>query len=323
MKDVALFNIFLKKIEQKIPQKKEIINVLADVLHTDKEAVYKKLKREVPFTFHEILTISKQLGFSLDSLNADSISKKKPSNVSLIEYISPAEGDFALMEEMTSILKSFKNIKNPEAAEITNILPQPLYVLYENISRFYLLKWEYQSYNLSKTTPYKDIIITDKLRKTQEEYVKWAKRLHADYIFDYLLFYYLVTDIKYFYHVGLITHEEVQLLKQDLFRILEEINLLTRTGFFEETGQTINIYVSNVNIDTNYIYVATPDYHLTIIKAFLINGIASTDKKTFDEVKHRVQSTKRQSTLITKSGEKERIDFFEKQHNFIESLSHL
>jgi len=320
MEDKILYNSFLEEIGKKIPQKTEVANIISEILCIDKNDVYRKLNGEASFTFYEVVAISRHLDISLDNLKIDDSSTAKQFEPKQIEYVNPAESDFALMAEMTTIMKSFKDASDPEAAEITNILPQPLYIPYENVSRFYLFKWKYQS-NLNKAIPYKDIIISDTLKKTQDDYIKWARLLHADYIFDHLLFQYLIADIRYFYHAGLITREEILLIKQDLLYILDDIDYLTNTGFFRETGKRVNIYISDVNIDTNYVYVSTPDFQLTIIKAFIINGIATTDKKISRELSHRVQSIKQQSILITGSSEKDRIKFLTEQRNVIESLS--
>lgn len=323
MKYDILYSSFLEKIAQKIPQKTELVDMLANMLCIGKEAVYRRLRKEVPFTFYEVMVISKQLDISLDSLKMDSLPTSKPFTLKLIEYINPAESDFALMEEMTAIMKSFKKGRDPEAGEITNILPQPLYVSYENVFRFYLLKWKYQSNKSHAAVPFKDIVIVDKLRKTQEEYVTWAKRLHAEYIFDELLFNYLVANVKYFYSIGLMTNEEVLLVQQDLLKILDEIDTLSRTGYFKETGKKVNIYISSINIDTNYVCISAPDFQLTIIKAFLLNGVASTDMATFEEVKRWMRSVKQQSISITEGGEKERVGYLTKQRKLIEGLSKL
>ncbi|MDR2919346.1 MAG: hypothetical protein LBV72_08295 [Tannerella sp.] len=321
-KEEILYNSFLKEIVQKVPQKTEVVKVLSNILSINREDVTRKLKGEESFTFYEIMTISGQLDISLDHLKMNGSLITEPFRMKLIEYINPVETDFALMEEMTAIMRSFNSNSDSEAAEITNILPQPLYLPYKNITRFYLFKWKYQS-NLNKAMPYKDVVLADKLLKVQAEYVEWAKRLRASYIFDHLLFHYLVADIRYFYSAGLMTREEVQLIKQELLDILDEIADLSNTGIFRETGKRVDIYISYVNVGTNYIYVSAPDYHLTIIKAFILNGIATTDKRVSEELKLRVQSMKRQSTLITGSSEKERVGFLEEQRKVIESLSQL
>jgi len=323
MKYEVLYNAFLEEITQKIPQKTRLVNVLSDMLYISKEAVYRRLRGEMPFTFYEVMTISRALFISLDALNMNTSANSKPFRLNLIEYINPAESDFTLMEEMTAVMKSFEDYPDPEVGEITNILPQPLYVNYESIFKFFLFKWRYQSKSSEESVPYKDIVVADKLQRTQKEYVKWAKRLHTEYVFDNQIFYYLVNNIKYFYYVGLITNDEIQLIKQDLLKILDDIDEMSRTGFLKETGKKIKIYISHINVDTNYIYVGTPDYQLTIIKAFVLNGIASTDRATFEEVKNWIQSYKRQSILITTSNEKDRFNFMKEQQSIINSLSQL
>ncbi|MDL2303177.1 hypothetical protein LJC28_02155, partial [Dysgonomonas sp. OttesenSCG-928-D17] len=313
----------LEEITRKISQKTVVVDLLADILHIEKGAVHKRMKGEIPFTFSEAMTISRYLGISLDNMEMISQEESHSFKLKLIEYINPAESDFSLLEEMTAILKTFTNVPNPEAGEITNILPQPLYVNREHISKFYLFKWKYSSQKKQGGIRYNDIVISNKLKKARKEYVKWARLLHADYIFDRLLFHYLVTDIKYFYQVGRITKEDVLLIKQDVVDILDEIDELTNTGKFNETGKEVNIYISNVNVDTNYIYISTPHYQLTIIKAFLLNGVASTDKTTVEEVKRWIQTKKQQSTLITKCNERDRVNFLKEQYNIVESLAQL
>lgn len=323
MKYEVLYNSFLQKIAEKVPQKTKLVNILTDMLHISKEAVYRRLKGDISFSFNEVITISRQLDISLDNLGADNASISKPFKLNLIEHINPSETDFALMEEMTSVMKSFKEGSNPEVGELANILPQPLYANYENIFRFYLFKWKYQSNKSNTAIPYKDITVSDKLNKIQAEYVKWAKKIQAEYIFDNQLFKHLIIDIKYFFQVKLLTSKEIELIQKDLLKILDDIEFMTRTGFIKETGKKINIYISNINVDTNYIYISAADYQLTIIKAFLLNGIASTDKSTFEEVKCWMQSAKWQSILITKSSEKERFNYLKEQQDIIESLSQL
>lgn len=321
-----MHNIFLAEIARRIPQEEEMVNVLAGILSISRESVCEKLKENVPFTFNEAMMISGQLNISLDSLklNSDSSSTPKPPfKFNLIEYINPAKTDFALLEEMISILKLLKNVPDAEGGEITNILPQPLYVAYENVFKFYLFKWKYQSNRLNQAVPYKDIVIPDMLRKMQEENVKWSKVLHTDYILDNLTFHYLVNNIKYFYHVRLITREEIELIRQDLFKILDQIEIWSRDGVFEETGRRINIYISDVNIDTSYIYLNAPDYQLTIAKTFLLNGIASSEKVTFEELQYWINSIKRQSTLITECNEKDRFQYLKEQRIIIDSLCQL
>ncbi len=318
-----MYNSFLGEIVQKIPQKIDVVNTLADMLCLAKEAVYRRLRKEVPFTFYEVMTISRQLGISLDNLEMDNSPKTQPFRLKLIEYMDPQESDFAMMEDIIAIMKSCKDCPDAHAGEVTNILPQPLYVYYEHVFRFYLLKWKYQSNRSEHAVPYRDIAVPEQLQRVQEEYGGWTKHIHRDYVFDRMLFRDFVTNVEYFHCIGLITRDEVMSIMDDLLRILDEIDYLSRTGTFRETGKKVDIYISGVNVETSYVYVSAPDCRLTIIKAFLLNGIVSSDRATFEEAKLWMHSLQKQSVLITGSGEKERIGFLEEQHKIVESLSRL
>ncbi len=323
MKEDELYDSFLKEIAQKIPQKVEIVNTLAETLCLAREAVYRRLRKEVPFTFNEVMTISRKLGISLDNLEKDPSQKTQPFRMKLIEYIDPADSDFAIMEEITEIMRSVSKDSDVQVGEITNILPQPLYINYKSVFRFYLFKWKYHSNRSEQVVPYKDIVIVDRLQKIQWEHVAWSKHLNVDFVFDRMLFQYLITNIEYFYYVGLISGAEVRSIMDDLFRILDYIDDLSRAGAYRETGKKVNIYISSVNVDTNYTYVSAPDLRLTIIKAFLLDGIASTEQTTFEAVQCWMRSLQKQSVMITGSGEQERISFLSEQHKIVESLSGL
>ena len=68
MKDVSLYESFLAELRKKIPQGAKLTNTLVDMLYIEREAVYRRLRGEVPFTFMEVMTIAKELGISLDNL---------------------------------------------------------------------------------------------------------------------------------------------------------------------------------------------------------------------------------------------------------------
>ena len=64
MKDVSLYESFLTELRKKIPQGAKLTNTLVDMLYIEREAVYRRLRGEVPFTFVEVMTVAKELGIS-------------------------------------------------------------------------------------------------------------------------------------------------------------------------------------------------------------------------------------------------------------------
>lgn len=68
MKKDLLYDNLLNAVREKIPQRTVLVNTLVDLLCIEKEAVYRRLRGEVAFTFAEIVTIANEFGISLDNL---------------------------------------------------------------------------------------------------------------------------------------------------------------------------------------------------------------------------------------------------------------
>ena len=78
--------------------------------------------------------------------------------------------------------------------------------------------------------------------------------------------------------------------------------------------------ISSVNFETSYSYVETQHCHLTMLKSFTLNDATSPDEAIFQRMKQWMQSLIRTSTLISRSGEKDRIVFFEEQRRIVDML---
>jgi hypothetical protein len=311
----------MQALTQVISQRNELVNILMEFLPLEKEAAYRRLRGEVPFSFLEAAIICRKLGISLDNIIGADSPKSRPVHIKLTEQVNPTEIDYAMLQEFVDVLSSLKGDTNSYGGEATNIIPQPLYLSYENISKFYLFKWKYLYDTPNKTIPFKEIEIPDRLRKIQLDNVEVAQYVYdTTYIFDYLTFHYLVNDLKSFRILNFITEDEIALIKEDLLKVLKELEDITISGMFPLTGNKVNIYISNMNFPTSYCYIHTKNYHISMVKAFILNGIASLDNKIYAHLENWIRSLRRQSTLITQSAEKERISFLKEQYSIISSL---
>ncbi len=191
------------------------------------------------------------------------------------------------------------------------------------MTRLYLLKWFYQ-YQPQATPPlFKDIIIQERLRNSQLEYYAVSKEAvqKAHYIFDHLLFYYTVNTLKYFCDIHLIDENEKTIIQEELFSILNDMEQITLNGRDPVTGNEILLYVSLLNLDTNYLYVKTEDWQLTGIKLFQLSCAGTLDKGTFDVINPWIESLKKHSMMISNCNEVQCRCFLERQRRFVERLS--
>lgn len=99
----SLYESFLTELRKKIPQGAKLTNTLVDMLYIEREAVYRRLRGEVPFTFVEVMTVAKELGISLDNLTETDTCKSRPFQLKLVEYANPLDADFRMMQDFVEI----------------------------------------------------------------------------------------------------------------------------------------------------------------------------------------------------------------------------
>ncbi|MCD7938447.1 MAG: hypothetical protein LUG98_16430 [Tannerellaceae bacterium] len=314
------FNRFIEIIKERVPERGKITAVIGGILNMEKESVYRRLRGDVPFVFSEIITLARELEISLDSLIPENEEKSRPFQLKMVDYAVPEENDYSMLEEFLRGLKKVASNKQSEVGGALNILPQSFCLGFSKIYQFYLFKWQYQ-YGFSDTIkPYRDIEPSQRLKSINKEIQLASSKAAATYlIWDENVFSNLVNDIRYFYSINLITAQEKEELKKNIFSFLEYMEILAINGH-RENGNKINFYVSNVTFETSYSYVEAGNYHLTMLKSFTLNDATSTDEQIFQRMKKWMQSLKRTSTLISESGQMQRIRFFEKQRNVVEKL---
>lgn len=321
MKKDILYENLLSSIREKIPQKTALVNKLVDILCIEKEAVYRRLRGEVAFTFTEIVTIAHEFSISLDNLIGTITDRSRPFQLKLVDFVNPVEIDYEMLDEYVDILTQAHGDENSELIDCTNILPQQLYINNKYISKFYLFKWLYQCGQPGKPKRFQDIQVTDRFADIQLAHVTESKHIrNSYYIFDPLIFHYLINDINYFLSIHLITPEEVGILKEELHKFLNEMEVLATRGYFEETGNKVFFYISNVNFDTSYWCLQIKNFHISMIKTFILSSVASLDEGTYDKLRKWLRALIRSSIMISVSGERQRIAFFEVQRELINTL---
>lgn len=312
---------FIEKVREKMPNRSMMSNALAEILMIEKEAVYRRLRREVPFTFSEVCRIAHVLGISLDDLTEISSEKSRPFQLKLTEFYQPAEIDYIMMEQFVNILDAMSAESFSEGNHSGNQIPESLYVSYENLLRFYIFYWKYQYDDAENIAPYSAVMLSDRIRAICRGHARAIRQIETiSYIWDRSLLLNLVEDIHFFEDINLITPEEKRELKADLFKFIDDMEMLAARGEWLETGNKVNFYISNVHFDTNYTCFESESYHLSLINTFTLNSVASLEKGTYEKMKSWINSSKRLSTLISCSGEMQRILFFAKQREIVGGL---
>ena len=108
-------------------------------------------------------------------------------------------------------------------------------------------------------------------------------------------------------------------LKNELELLLHELEQISAKGEFSN-GNKVAIYLSNIDFEATYSYIEKKDFQISLLRVYSINSMDSQSPRICGIQKDWIQSLKRHSTLISESGESQRITFLEQQKSFIDTL---
>jgi hypothetical protein len=312
---------FVSTIRDKIPRGVNISNTIADILDIDKDAVYRRLRGKVEFSFTEMAMIARNLGISLDDLaGIENVPNGKNTHLVLCNQINPTTSDYEAFDRHVKLLRSIKDEPGTTILDAQNVFPHYLFLGYENITKFYLFRWS-QASGCGNPFSFSDINIPDRLRAIHEDMYKYARHISSTlYVFNCLLFQRCVMHLKYYAKVRMIKEEEVSLIKHDMNALLDYIEDLAIKGKYPETGKEVSIYLSDINFDANYSCLKCSHTYFTLLKAYLLNFVGSYNSDVYNETYAWIRNLQRMSTLITVSGEKMRATFFDEQRKIIDTL---
>jgi hypothetical protein len=318
-KDLYLKN-FIETIQNEIPQRGKLAEVLAELLCIEKEAVYRRLRGSVAFSFQEIFKIALYFGFSLDSIAEGSSTVSKLLVMRMIEFINPTEADYKMLENFCLYVRQMKGSLDSEFGSMSSLIPTTFCVSYPYIYKFYLFKWTHQFSNPQKVPAYTEVKATDRLNRINRDFVESIQNSSKSiYIFDRQFIYFFVNDVRYFFDIKLISKEDVLDLKRDLLLYLDDLERYASGGVFD-TGKSVEIYLANVHFYASCNYIGTSTNRVTMIRLSTFSEAYSFDETIFENTKKWLNFLKQTSTMISVSNVPERVLFFEKQREFVNNL---
>lgn len=309
----------INAIKEKVPQREKIANTIMDILCVGREAAYRRLRGEVPFTLAEAATITRHLGISLDSIMGAGFGNNAVFDMNIMDDADTFETYYSILEKQVKLFDSLKKEPDSELVTSSNIIPQTVSMRYDILSKFRLFKWMYQIKNI-KCKHFEALQIPAKLVKKQQEFAAAAAHMRSTcYIWDSMIFQHMANDIQFFLDIQLLSDESKDLIKEELLRLIDEMEELATRGK-SKAGNDVKIYISNINFEATYSYLQTASLQLSLIRIYSINSITTLDSGMFHSLKEWIRSLKKFSTLISESGEMQRIQFFGRQREIIGEL---
>ena len=318
--DNLFYQEFMSLIRERISHKATLANTIADILDIEKDAVYRRLRGDVKFSFTEMAFIAKTLGISLDKIAGIENMQSRPAQMNISNQLNPSPVDYEMFIGHVDLLKSIMDEPDTQIMEASNILPHYLYQDYEYLTRYHIFRWNHAVMR-GDVLPYHEIIIPEKMRVLQKETSEYARHIaSAIYVWDNRLFQRMAADIQYFAKVNLIKGEDVLLIKNDLMMMINDLEKVAIKGEYEETGKKVSIFISDVASDSNISCLKTKNIHLTLFRTFILNATVTFDVEAYHYASAWIHSMQRMSTLISVSGQKTRTVYFDTQRGIINTI---
>jgi len=320
MKEIIWYDVFLENLYEKFPKRMRLVEELIKLLCIEKEAVYRRLRKDVYFLAHEIVTIATTWNISLDEIfgvNSGLI----PFQMQPVNYLEPTKKEMINLQKRVRVLEYFKTDKNSEYFEVCNKFPRPLASRFLNLYRYKVFNWAFLYNNDESHIRLSEVVFPKKISQEFETYNKLVKNVaQTNFILDQRIFEYIVNNIQYYHSILLITDEEKKLIKEELHALLNYMMDIADHGCYPETQKKVNIYISHLKINTNYSYYYSEHYKSCRIHAFGKFDICSYDTNLVKNFKNWMNLKKRSSIQISEVNERSRIEYFLKQQQIVDSL---
>ncbi|MDR0799564.1 MAG: hypothetical protein LBN18_07400 [Dysgonamonadaceae bacterium] len=315
------YDQFIQSLYVKYPKKAKLTEALVELLSIEREAVYRRLRKDVLFSIYEIAKIAHAWNISIDNIFGIAIEKSYRFQMDYFSYNQPTKQDLETLEDYVQLIKNMAAAPDSTYVEISNVLPRSLFCAFPLLSKFHVFKWMYFYGTEKDICPFSQLTPPQKIMELAAEYAEWTTKLaHVSYIWDEMIIRYLLNDIRYFASIYLITAEEVQLLKEELSNFLNYVENLAVHGCFPGTNNKLDLYISRVNLDTNYCYFSSPSIKVGALRAFILSLAISTEEEICDKFQNWITMQKRVAMLISQVDEKQRIEFFRGQRALIAGL---
>jgi len=317
------YDNFIESLYKKYPKKSQLAEALMDLLSIERESAYRRLRKEIIFPVHEVCKIASAWNISIDEIVGISASKIL-FQMYLMDYLAPSNDDMEFIRKRIQQLEQLDDYSDSQYVAVCNNLSRSLSAGFPNLYKFNVFKWAYEycnHCNKDSNMTFSEIIIPEKLLEEVTAYYQNVKRVaNTTFVLDSMLFDFFVREVQFFHSIFLITDEDKEQLKKELHALLDYFLEIASKGCFPETKNKVQIYISTLNINTNYSYFYDGEMELCRIHAFNMYDCLTYNPKMIEDFKEWMQKKKRTSFLISETDERSRVGFFMKQRQLIDTL---
>lgn len=316
----TLNNVFVKKLRTRISKEVQLVPFLMDLLDMTKESVYRRVRSQIPFTFEEISRISIELGMSIDEIIGNNENQRVFFDIKSCAENKAIE---ILGETMQSSLDIIQHVRKGEHSKLIfagNRFPVYTSIPFENLIKFRIFRWIHQVEDVPLNFYLSDFKVPQDIITLQKKFVYEYQRIKKqEMIVDNNTLHSSIKDINYFYKRELINTDELRVIQDELYQLVDHLEMLTKKGV-NKVGSDVLIYVSTLNIEVNSLYYESDDQSYSQLWSYFSSQVNISNTEATRNHKYWLESLKKYATLITLSDEVQRSLYLNRQRRLIANI---
>lgn len=322
MHKVDLHERFIECLKGRFPKRSELVHYISEVLRIEKEPASRRLSDRVKFSVEEIGILAEKLGISLDALlYNDSAKHVIPLEMNHPKSLQSFDLMVGLLEQSVQELRELSRFP-ADVGAVFDSLPLEFFVAYPALCKFLYFKWGHFFVKTAEFKNYAHWQIPPKMELKHRELIDVYRNFRsAVYIWDASTIWNVVNDIRYFRQLDILKKEDIGQIKSDLHQMLEDVEGVASGERNSPIAlENTEFYVSSINIGMTVTYIMSDKKSMGFFKTFFVHSYLADNRNFCLRTQSWLNAMKRVSTLISGSGEKERILFFKEQHRIVDVL---
>lgn len=315
-------------LKDNLPPHLSLVDELCDLLNLSNDSVYRRIRGEKPIALSELKKICGHYHISLDrllQLESDSVLFTAPG------LTNPGEEYIHFLE---GILKQFNYFNSFKTAEIKYLCKDiPIWYLYlfpefGAFKTFFFLKTLNNQPELSnKKFSLGEYLFKDCFALGQQ-ILEEHNKLHSVELWNLESINSAINQIAYYKDAGNFnSHDDIVAVVNSFQQMLDHLELQAEKGTKFMPGSTdiaykgpIQFYVNELILGNNTVLLTLDDKRITMITYSIFNYLITRDVRFSKKAFETFDTLLSRSTLVSKTGEKDRNRFFNALREKVNSL---
>lgn len=315
-------------LKASLPPHLSLVDELGDLLSLSADSVYRRIRGEKPVTFSELQKICSHYHLSLDTLlqlNTETVLFDAPGmNGAPAEFVDYLKG-------MLRQFKYFNSFKNREAHYLCKDSTLWNFYLFPELAAFKTFFWSKTINNQASLSqkifsveefPYKDCFDLGQLVLREYNLIPCVELWNLESMQS------TINQISYYKEAGNFkTTHDLELVIVSFHQMIDHLQLQAEKGVKFMPGDTevsyrapIQFYVNELILGNNTMVINLDGQNLSMVTYSVLQYLFTKDPRFSAKVMNSFDTLLSRSTLISKTGERDRNRFFNALRQKVNSL---